>query len=303
MANRLIDLYELEPPIDIESVTRQFADLEIAPWPYECDGLTVGLTSGIRPKVFIKRTSNEPRFRFTIAHELGHVILPWHIEEVACTPGSEPTSTGGQREREASTFASHLLIPDRFVSARCSPETPIPEMLTVIAKANVSAAASLIALVRNLPVGFAFEVDGRVFRSPGTVLPAPRYTLLNRSAWIERAAAHGRERFRSKSIKWFRFEEYAELAIPEDPRDVTQLLKDAIGAVTDMPSERDSLLRKVNGVIGYAVTKEDRTSYARIHATIKHRLRARPDLAELLAQPDFDLFLVKKARSLEVSSN
>ncbi|WP_428983137.1 ImmA/IrrE family metallo-endopeptidase [Phytohabitans maris] len=55
-------------------------------WPYNCDGLTVGLTSGSRPQIFIKSSSNKPRERFTVGHELGHVLLPWHIEELHVIP-------------------------------------------------------------------------------------------------------------------------------------------------------------------------------------------------------------------------
>ncbi|MEV2241065.1 ImmA/IrrE family metallo-endopeptidase [Micromonospora sp. NPDC049891] len=298
LASRIVERHDLTPPIDIAALTKQYAALEFAEWPYECDGLTIGLTSLPRPRVFIRHTGNTLRQRFTMAHELGHVLLPWHIEEVACSPrvGSGAFFEGGLREREASTFASHLLVPDRFLEPLCAVEISMTDALKALEKAEVSASASLIALARALPPGVAFVVEDRIFSSRGTVLPATNFDYWrNRQAWNSAAASHGRTRLRGKSLRWFKFEQFEEPAKVSDPRDSTQLLRDAIACITDDPREQKRILNVVNGVIGAAMTDENRSSPARALATMRHRLRARADLAELLQEPDFDLFLRRRA--------
>lgn len=300
LANRIIELHDLKPPVDIAALALPYAALEVVDWPYDCDGLTVGLTSGEPPRIFVKKTRNEPRQRFTIAHELGHVLLPWHIEEVACNPEVESGSSfaGGLREREASAFASHLLVPDRFLEPLCVGDIDVPAVLGALQQAEVSAAASLIALVRALPPGLAFILESeRIFHSRGTVLPTKQYDWRHRAQWAAAAVSTARTRLRGKSVRWFKFEQFEEPAVVADPRDTTQLLRDAIASVTDNPREQASLLNVVNGVIGAAMTTENRSSPVRALATMRHRLRARPDLLELMQEPDFDLFLNRRAIS------
>ena len=300
LANRIIERHDLVPPVDITDLAKQYAELEFVEWPHECDGLTIGLTSRPIPKIFIRQTRNLVRQRFTIAHELGHVLLPWHIEEVACTPrvGSGAFFEGGLREREASTFASHVLVPDRFLEPLCAVEANMADVLKALEKAEVSVSASLIALARALPPGVAFVVEDRIFSSRGTVLPAKNYDYWRtRHTWNAAAESFGRVRIRGQSLRWYKFEQFEEPEKVTDPRDSTQLLRDAIASITDDLREQKRLLNVVNGVIGAAMTPENRSSPARALATMRHRIRARADLAELFQEPDFELFLRRRAFS------
>src|SRR5262249_38073414 len=100
-------------------------------WPFECDGITVGLTNQRRPKVFLRATSHRLRHRFTAAHELGHVVISWHIESITCQASDESDTdyVGGLREREASSFGSHILIPDRFLAPYCSGDADMTALI------------------------------------------------------------------------------------------------------------------------------------------------------------------------------
>lgn len=51
-----------------------------------------------------------PRTRFTVAHELGHVVL--HGDDALDLDGPAEPDHQEQIEREANIFAAHLLIPD-----------------------------------------------------------------------------------------------------------------------------------------------------------------------------------------------
>ena len=301
LANRIVEDFDLIPPVDVLELTKSFADIVFVEWPYQCDGLTIDLTTTARrPKVFIKETRNVRRQRFTIAHELGHVILPWHIEGVACAPeaGIDTCFSGGLREREASTFASHILVPDRFIHPMCQGDVDVPDLLGALASANISVEATLIATARALPPGFAFVLDsGRIHRSDGTILPCPSYDSLRTSRmWTSAADQSGKFVLGRKTVRWFKFERFEDPLNVDDVRSPTQILLDAIATLTDDESERKSLQLRVNGVIGAAMTSpESRTSPARALAVMRHRIRGRPDLVDLVDVPDFELFLHKRA--------
>src|SRR5262249_17255718 len=67
------------------------------------------------------------RKNFTIAHELGHFILPNHDnDDVVCNPYelSDFSSQARDREREANEFAAELLMPADVVSHAIGPLDP-----------------------------------------------------------------------------------------------------------------------------------------------------------------------------------
>jgi hypothetical protein len=87
----------------------------------------------------------EGRKNFTIAHEIGHYVLPGHekCDEVCLDTDVGNWSDGGkQLEREADEFAAELLIPTSYARPRFS-ETP-PSLQTISAVAT-DCRASLLA--------------------------------------------------------------------------------------------------------------------------------------------------------------
>lgn len=111
-------------PLDIEQISRQndwilllFEDnIEVATalnkgnTNLDCDGLTCIYKN----KIFIiyKRFNNSGRWRFTIAHEFGHITL-LHLNNL----------TNAEYEREANMFAARVLMP-MCVIKECSAYTP-----------------------------------------------------------------------------------------------------------------------------------------------------------------------------------
>lgn len=76
------------------------------------------------PGILINEDQYRPRYRFTYAHELGHLLLPWHYEilVVEGTPFVDEEisqrSPADQLEAEANDFAAELLAPTDRVRAR-----------------------------------------------------------------------------------------------------------------------------------------------------------------------------------------
>jgi len=129
------DVLEVAQSLKLEVKER---DLE------SCDGLLIR-PKGV-PRGFIVVNTNirsEARKRFTIAHEIGHFVLPGH--EGAICGQSDIEGWGGkrgERERQADEFAAELLIPSSILGARIASATP---SLALIESIAMECSASLSA--------------------------------------------------------------------------------------------------------------------------------------------------------------
>lgn len=311
IADRIVIDFDLVPPVDIESLASNFAELRFEDWPQDCDGLTVGLGGDLPPKIFVKVSTHELGRRFTIAHELGHVLIPWHTGTIACVPGDGTSAfgTGSMTEREASSFASRILVPTRFLREITEDPVTFTETFRSLELAKVSVPAGLIALANALPAGHVLTIveSRRSFYSPGTRAPSALYPKTwdeRLRDWREAAAESGTASYWNKDILWFRFERIQHPIPDGDPRDTTQILRDAISSLTDDAMERTSILNTINGIVGYALSMpEARASPARALAVLRHRVRDRPALEGLLGSSDFDLFLARRASSISSPGN
>lgn len=66
--------------------------------------------------IFFSSLSPRPRQRFTIGHELGHFLLPWHRQaSFQCTSEDISSRSKNDWEIEANQFAAELLVPRPLV--------------------------------------------------------------------------------------------------------------------------------------------------------------------------------------------
>lgn len=97
-----------ELPVDIVGVCHQ---LGIRTKYYKPEKQTDGKSLIIdgEPVIFVKSECPRQRIRFTIAHELGHILLG-HVGKYSLV-NREPSPNDNPIEREANVFASRLLAP------------------------------------------------------------------------------------------------------------------------------------------------------------------------------------------------
>ena len=134
-----------------------------------CEGLLVrpqGIPRGI---VAIRRNiPSVGRKRFTIAHEIGHYLLPGHDEYGSiCETGDIErwNRTANSREREADDFAAELLIPTAVVRARLARSKPSLEVIDTIAsdcKASLAASAWKYCDLTSEQCSIVWSEGGRV---------------------------------------------------------------------------------------------------------------------------------------------
>jgi hypothetical protein len=186
LAQRLVERRALRPPIDVENILSEYANIEYVHFPVEIDGLCLDLKMiGKRPTVLVSKRIFELRRRFTLAHELGHVLIPWHVGSIIDEIDSAGTVDDNYFviEAEANRFASELLMPAKWVCAQIrSCKNPLDALFLVYSIAEVSLQAASIKFVSCLPPNYviASSRGGRVVwssRSEGTLagIVPPRY--------------------------------------------------------------------------------------------------------------------------------
>lgn len=107
------------------------------------------------------------RIRFTVAHELGHYILPWHTEDIFTCYSSDILSFKAYRpqETEANYFAAELLLPTRYLSCDLNNLPYNFETLTDIASKYMVSLSSVAIKAIDFtyePIGLIFTQDNRV---------------------------------------------------------------------------------------------------------------------------------------------
>jgi len=119
--------------------------------------------------ILIRKSIRElGRKHFTLAHELGHFLLPNHEHaEVACTKSDIGNWGDGskQTEREADEFAAELLMPAAAVEAIVGSEAPSLQAIEKIAtrfETSFSAAAWRYCDLAKEPCAIVWSSDGRI---------------------------------------------------------------------------------------------------------------------------------------------
>ncbi|MGW6927377.1 ImmA/IrrE family metallo-endopeptidase [Streptomyces sp. NPDC054950] len=296
----------------MEALVSAKADLQWDEWPYECDAVT--FLDRARPLVVAHSGRSETRKRFTLGHELGHIELAWHTNMIECSPevtNIEMASNSleiATLEREANDFASHLLVPPAWLKPATSgiahfSGSQAREVLSHLAKAEVSATAGLISLARTLLPGHAFFVGSNFSLSPGTPWPGERpLSLLARMKYL--SSAHSVIEIEHQGVRVTWAQMYSPVEAPQfassDTRTSTQVLKD-ITARAMIGYDHRSIIQSVSGVVG-GVTKDiDRGWTAEsIAAVVSQRISQNEKLAPLAVDPEFGIFVVRK--SAEVMS-
>lgn len=116
------------------------------------------------------RCPTEGLRRFTLAHELGHYMLPGHAEKMFRKNDETIPSMGGNYrskdplEIEADAFASELLLPERFARAVVRAHRPTVDRIITLSTGfmvSVSAAAIRTAELTDEPMAIILSHNGK----------------------------------------------------------------------------------------------------------------------------------------------
>lgn len=300
----------LKPPIDIPSVIRSYAALEYAPIPFDVDGLCLDLKVPGRTRVIINSGRALSRQKFTAAHELAHIIIPWHVGSIIDTDvyNADPAIESilyVEQEAEANRFASEILLPTDWIETLFNKSgNPVALMKELMDTTGVSPHAISIKLKDTLPSGLAFarynggKVD-IVARTRGTIGEPPPIGTTEAPENVLRHAEHRWElRHGQEKYVWWQFGGQRPEVVPEsdDWRETLNQIMEDIGL-----EEREQHWRSLSGLLAQANSKvlRNRTPDT-IYDALVQKIEARSSIEfvrRLSAHPDFKHFLAQRAQS------
>lgn len=132
-----------------------------------CEGMLVRVKGTARGAIAVRTSIHEnSRKLFTIAHELGHLLLPGHDDLGVCAPETIENWSSDLRakEREANAFAAELLMPAAVVLHRLGPHQPsfgVIEQLAESFKTSLTASGYRFASLTTHPVALVWSTAGR----------------------------------------------------------------------------------------------------------------------------------------------
>lgn len=305
LAARLSERHGLSPPVDVEALAHKLADVSEKDFPIEIDGLCLNLKQGKRPKVWISKSLGYHRRRFTLAHEIGHITIPWHVGSIADdleAGDAGATDDYHYLEGEANRFAAELLMPKQWAASICQRAEHLRDAMHSIAQlADVSLQAAALRTMQLGPPGYlvAAAVDGVVTwagRTPGTGARAP---VRGQSvAAIDMPAFEPAQTLRNKATEYRWWKELEAVATLGKPAAAwRQILEQILLSIPE--SERFKTRQQINAIVGLALGKLPKGTaaeilYQRVLVSLQNRSDHNTHVVMVRKHPDFDAYVLAR---------
>lgn len=318
-AQRLLARHNLIPPYDLKELASLYAEVGFLYFPNDADGISLGLKQYDKPRIYINASRLEVRQRFTLAHELGHVIIPWHIGNIVSHTdirrddgendldpqvGRNDDFEYRQIEGEANRFAAELLIPTSWLVGILEKvdifnfEEALHE---VIDQSETSRDTALIKVFNALPPGYiCAEINDsktviNSFMSSNTQV----YKLaLGTDCSFEPYPIYKEKTFfnlGNRSYILWSFENSIELPnelLPNSWREVLDIILEDTG----LHSKRQNINAILPSVFQTVKAKAD----PEVFSCIVHRYSEREDLEGFIQHSLFEEYVVKRLKELRL---
>ena len=314
LARRIIDKYSLSPPVDIRSMVEAYARLTFVHIPFDdIDGVSLNLkTRDKSTHVIVNSASAPSRQRFTMAHELGHILIPWHvgsvlIDQVApVSPRSSSyfTPESWTMETEANSFAAELLMPYSWLERVISTTDDLSKIHRNISQScQTSALSAAIRLSQFLPerVVYASERDG-VVEFSGTTEGTIASPLGTNAEFPIEAFAYSDQHYVStmqeRRLHWWKLPEEIHI---ESSNDLTwrNILDCILHDVGLNAQDIRKMKMSISGVIGDANSRcKDKRNIGSMVSACVQRLSDRHRYREIVEHKDFYEFVRKRAEDI-----
>jgi len=142
------------PPVDLKRIVelKGYVYMEVDTFPDEVSALFISKDG--KNYALVNARHHPHRRRFSLAHELGHIILSHDVEDLEEVPSIDapPESprhyaAGDPREKEANIFAGALLMPIEMLKREYGKGADIEKLAKVF---EVSQQAMTISVMNNL---------------------------------------------------------------------------------------------------------------------------------------------------------
>ena len=309
LAQVLLARFGFVPPVPVEEVLANLVDMEFADIPVPgTDAVLIDSFGLDRPRVVINNEKNMGRRRFTIAHEIGHVLIPWHSGFAQCHPNREPSLDEYQQytaEREANDFASEFLMPEEWIREIVTSTDGLSEVFTTVRNhAGVSVRAACIALMRKgFPPGVCYvAVDSHnkvkhQGRSNGSAINHwfESDTNADLSGLIKVADEYDSVQVHNHCLHWFRFQcddhEETEVGDRTSSEILTEILNEC-----DLQEPATKVAQRINGIVASANGQYRTSSASELFQILRQRfLKRENDIVAVREHVLFEAYLRRRA--------
>ena len=299
------------PGSDLLSLIKNYADVEIRSIPVpNVDGVSLHLkVKGRRPLIIVNSQIAETRQRFTLAHEFGHVLIPWHTGTIFSYSSADGFTEGADQaywdtEAEANRFAAELLMPRKWLrSLHEEKKNPAHTAKQAEKLCGTSMQAIIIALNNSLPPGFVYaSIDdtGHVISSSSSkgtfVSPLKVGEYLDASLQFEECENCYEYQHRGLRHNWMLFEAEQDFDADSDPRPWRDVLEEIL-LDTGAEARQSNIKQSLNAI----VASNNRSEYSAkaFYAAVRQRLVGRGQPYEdILAHSNFSSYLIKRIEDL-----
>lgn len=310
LAKRIFNSQKLEIPFDIESLVNKYATVLYKSIPIVgIDGVSLNLkVPGKLPTVIVNSDISEKRRIFTLAHELGHVIIPWHLGTIVDDIYSQDYKDFEYSiiEQEANRFAAELLMPTEWVIENYKKiDFDISKLHhNICIQCNVSDQAAAIRIVDLLPMNIIYcAVKENIVMHSGS--------SNGTNAFLQKTNSSFKKKFYpyiddyktltsgQTTYHWWKLSSNINIASSDDERTWREIF-DSIIQDIDINEDIKSFKQSINGIIAFANGKTKRESNYSIDSVVSasiYKLR-RENLDEFVAHKDFELFILKKVTAI-----
>jgi Zn-dependent peptidase ImmA (M78 family) len=152
LARKILKKHNLSVPFDLLNLVCSYAEVIFKRIPFDgVDGLCLNLkTPNKQAKIIIDTTISESRKNFTLAHELGHVIIPWHLGNIIdfnVEYSELQNYLYSIYEGEANRFAAEILMPKEWVLEMLNTYELNESQKIIVKSSKVSALAAALKIL------------------------------------------------------------------------------------------------------------------------------------------------------------
>ncbi len=300
MAARLLTRHDLRPPYDLEALVLKYATVEQHHFPLDADGVTIGIGGEKKPQVLINSDSPETRRKFTLAHELGHIIIPWHTGTIVSHPLKVEANEEYRRmELEANQFAAELLLPSSWIIEKESELASVEKLISsILDDSGASRDAALIKIFNTieLPIICAeLDSEGEIIDYYRSGSSPTSVSLIGRKVDEESVFSTSKveERFRLGDRTYqtwvFSCDEFTE----SDPRPWRHVLNQ----ILEETNSKD-LLPSINAILPSKYNSNKDKSESELCSLALQAYDGRGRFDTVIAHPLFSQYVIKRIKEL-----
>jgi Zn-dependent peptidase ImmA (M78 family) len=299
MARRVLAIRDLLPPFDLDALAFEYGELEYLNLPYEVDGITIGIGSTQRPRILVNAYAPATRRKFTLAHELGHIVIPWHTGTIITHLNPDRVDAAYmQMETEANRFAAELLMPSDWLTEQFDSSETVEAYFRAVQKiVGTSREATFYKIFRSLPkpiICAPIDSNSNMLkgqRSPTAPMLPPKGTLANHETFLADNLCEEFEIDGQRFVSWF----FIGREIREaDPRPWRAIYKQILDDTAMQPS-----LQSINAILAGACNKNRTNSEHDICGAVFRAFENYEHYGIVVKHPLFEQYVIKRVRELK----